>query len=66
MAVMPGDGAIIIRDIVGKVDLLNVECDKCAADAGVTTSTVLSSATGLTLSCLTGPTPTARGSRRGV
>jgi hypothetical protein len=26
---MPRDGAIIFRDIVGKLDVLNVECDKC-------------------------------------
>jgi len=26
---MPRDGAIIFRDIVGRLDVLNVECDKC-------------------------------------
>jgi hypothetical protein len=26
---MPRDGAIIFRDIVGKLDVLRVECDKC-------------------------------------
>jgi hypothetical protein len=26
---MPREGAIIFRDIVGKLDVLNVECDKC-------------------------------------
>jgi len=26
---MPRDGAIIFRDIVGKLDVLAVECDKC-------------------------------------
>ena len=26
---MPRDGAIIFRDLVGKLDMLNVECDKC-------------------------------------
>jgi hypothetical protein len=26
---MPRDGAIIFRDLVGKLDVLNVECDKC-------------------------------------
>jgi hypothetical protein len=26
---MPRDGAIIFRDIVGKLDVLNVECEKC-------------------------------------
>jgi hypothetical protein len=26
---MLSDGAIIFRDIVGKFDVLNVECDKC-------------------------------------
>jgi hypothetical protein len=26
---MPRDGATIFRDIVGKLDVLNVECDKC-------------------------------------
>jgi hypothetical protein len=26
---MPHDGAIIFRDIAGKLDVLNVECDKC-------------------------------------
>jgi hypothetical protein len=27
--VMPRDGAIIFRDLVGKLDVLNVECEKC-------------------------------------
>ena len=27
---MPREGAIILRDLVGKLDVLNVECDKCA------------------------------------
>jgi hypothetical protein len=26
---LPRDGAIIFRDLVGKLDALNVECDKC-------------------------------------
>jgi hypothetical protein len=26
---MPREGAIIFRDIVGKLDVLRVECDKC-------------------------------------
>jgi hypothetical protein len=26
---MPRDGAITFRDIVGKLDVLRVECDKC-------------------------------------
>jgi hypothetical protein len=26
---MSRDGAIIFRDIVGKLDVLNVECDRC-------------------------------------
>jgi hypothetical protein len=26
---MPRDGAIIFRDLVGKLDVLNVECAKC-------------------------------------
>jgi hypothetical protein len=26
---MPRDGAIIFRDLVGKLGVLNVECDKC-------------------------------------
>jgi len=26
---MPRDGATIFRDIVGKLDVLRVECDKC-------------------------------------
>jgi hypothetical protein len=29
VAVMPRDGAIIFRDLVGKLDVLNVECEKC-------------------------------------
>jgi hypothetical protein len=29
VVVMPREGAIICRDIVGKLDVLNVECDKC-------------------------------------
>jgi len=31
--VMPRDGAIIFRDIVGKFDVLKLECDGCAAAA---------------------------------
>jgi hypothetical protein len=27
---MPRDGAITLRDIVGKLDKINIECDKCA------------------------------------
>ena len=26
---MPRDGAIIFRDLVGKLDVLNMECEKC-------------------------------------
>jgi hypothetical protein len=26
---MPRDGAIIFRDIVGKLDVITVQCDKC-------------------------------------
>ena len=26
---MPKEGAIIFRDLVGKLDVLNVECEKC-------------------------------------
>jgi hypothetical protein len=26
---MHGEGAIIFRDLVGELDLLNIECDKC-------------------------------------
>jgi hypothetical protein len=26
---MPREGAIIFRDLVGKLDVLNIECDKC-------------------------------------
>jgi hypothetical protein len=26
---MPREGAIIFRDLVGKLDVLNVECEKC-------------------------------------
>jgi hypothetical protein len=29
MVVMPREGAIIFRDLVGKLDMLNVECAKC-------------------------------------
>ena len=29
MVVMPRDGAITFRDIVGKLAILRVECDKC-------------------------------------
>jgi hypothetical protein len=28
---MPGDGRIIFADLIGKVDLLRVACDKCGA-----------------------------------
>jgi hypothetical protein len=33
---MPRDGAIMFRDIVGKLDVLNVECDKCGHGSGIT------------------------------
>jgi hypothetical protein len=26
---MPRDGAIIFRDLVGKLEMLNIECDRC-------------------------------------
>ena len=26
---MPREGAIIFRDLVGKLEVLNIECDKC-------------------------------------
>ena len=26
---MPSEGAIIFRDLVGKLEVLNIECDKC-------------------------------------
>ena len=26
---MPREGAIIFRDLIGKLDVLNIECDKC-------------------------------------
>jgi hypothetical protein len=26
---MPREGAIIFRDLAGKLDALNIECDKC-------------------------------------
>jgi hypothetical protein len=26
---MPREGAIIFRDLIGKLDVLTVECDKC-------------------------------------
>jgi len=29
MVVMPRDGAIIFRDLVGKLEVLRIECDKC-------------------------------------
>jgi hypothetical protein len=29
MAVMPRDGAITFRDIVGKLDVITVQCDQC-------------------------------------
>jgi hypothetical protein len=29
MALMPREGAIFFRDLVGKLDALNVECTKC-------------------------------------
>ena len=29
MVVMPRDGAIIFRDIAGKLDVLRITCDKC-------------------------------------
>ena len=29
---MPRDGAIILSDLIGKLDLLRVACDKCGRD----------------------------------
>jgi hypothetical protein len=29
---MPRDGAIIFRDLVGKLNVVRVECDKCGRD----------------------------------
>jgi ribosomal protein S27AE len=29
---MPRDGAIILSDLVGKVDVLRVNCEKCGRD----------------------------------
>jgi hypothetical protein len=29
---MPRDGAIVFRDLIGKLDLLRVSCDKCGRD----------------------------------
>jgi hypothetical protein len=26
---MPREGAMIFRDLIGKLEVLNVECDKC-------------------------------------
>ena len=36
---MPRDGAIIFSDLIGKLDVLRVSCEKCARD-GVTGSIV--------------------------
>jgi hypothetical protein len=36
VSVMLRDGAIIFRDLVGKLDVLNVECDKCGRRVGIT------------------------------
>jgi hypothetical protein len=33
--VMPRDVAIIFRDLVGKLDVLNVECEKCGRTATI-------------------------------
>jgi len=32
---MPREGAIIFRDLVGKIEMLNIECDKCARESGI-------------------------------
>ncbi|HVI14522.1 MAG TPA: hypothetical protein VM822_16795 [Pseudolabrys sp.] len=32
MKTRPGDGAIIFSDLIGKLDLLRVCCDKCGRD----------------------------------
>jgi hypothetical protein len=29
---MPRDGAIVFADLIGKLDLLRVACDKCGRD----------------------------------
>jgi len=29
---MPGDGAILFSDLIGKLDLLRVRCEKCGRD----------------------------------
>jgi hypothetical protein len=33
VVVMPREGAIILRDLLGKLNVLNVECDKCGRGA---------------------------------
>jgi len=32
MSVMPRDGAIIFSDLIGKLDVLRVSCEKCGRD----------------------------------
>jgi hypothetical protein len=29
---LPGDGAIILSDLIGKLDVLRVACEKCGRD----------------------------------
>jgi hypothetical protein len=31
---MPREGAIIFRDLVDKLEVLNIECDKCGTSPG--------------------------------
>ena len=64
---MPRDGAIIFRDLVGKLDVLNVECDKCGRRGRYDLYRLIERYGIDAKLYSTGPTrsrPTARGSKR--
>ena len=51
---MPRDGVIIFRDIVGKLDVLRVECDKCGRRGSYPLDRLIERYGALTRSCSTG------------
>jgi hypothetical protein len=52
---MPRQGAIIFRDSVGKLDVLNVECEKCGLVGDITVDRLIERY-GIAPSCSIDPT----------
>jgi hypothetical protein len=63
---MPRDGAIIFRDIVGKLDVITVQCDKCGRFGRYHVERLIEPMVS-TRSCLSGsPRPIVRARWRGM